>query len=179
MSKSLEIVLSGATLFLAMWIENPHLVHIIAHGIYIAVLAAVRMLGIIAAHWFLYSSVLALAYGIDRWYAAQQALAREWPSRDSAWGSDSGTSENAGSEGRRGSGSSWHQARARAWKKTERELRYAMLGLEPDAPNEAVKAAYRRMAKDLHPDTTGSRDRTLFQNLNEAYQEIKKERGMS
>lgn len=47
---------------------------------------------------------------------------------------------------------------------------YRLLGLTPDADAAAVKAAYRRRAKDLHPDRNpGAAARDAFQHLSDAY----------
>jgi curved DNA-binding protein CbpA len=44
---------------------------------------------------------------------------------------------------------------------------YAVLGVEPDAPLEALKAAYRREARLAHPDVGG--DEARMRELNEAW----------
>jgi curved DNA-binding protein CbpA len=59
----------------------------------------------------------------------------------------------------------------------ERTL-YSVLGVDPDAPNEVVKAAYRALAKQYHPDGngSGSQDSTAkFIELQEAYSVISDE----
>lgn len=54
---------------------------------------------------------------------------------------------------------------------------YAILGLEPDADTTAIKAAYRRLAKTLHPDAQGSTPSTeaqaRFQEVTAAYNLLK------
>jgi DnaJ-like protein len=50
---------------------------------------------------------------------------------------------------------------------------YALLGIEVDAAPEAVKTAYRRLARKFHPDHNQAPDATeKMQTLNEAYQRI-------
>ena len=62
---------------------------------------------------------------------------------------------------------------------------YKVLGVEPDASDEEVKKAYRKMAIKFHPDKVsqmgeeyqkGAKEK--FQKIQEAYEEIKKRRGM-
>jgi hypothetical protein len=50
---------------------------------------------------------------------------------------------------------------------------YETLQIERDADPEAIKLAYRRMARKLHPDVNSAKDATQqMQALNEAYQKI-------
>lgn len=62
---------------------------------------------------------------------------------------------------------------------------YRVLGLEPDATDEQVKKAYRKMVIKFHPDKVqqmgaeyqkGAKEK--FQKIQEAYEAIKKSRGM-
>jgi DnaJ like chaperone protein len=62
---------------------------------------------------------------------------------------------------------------------------YKVLGIEPDATDEEVKKAYRKMAIKFHPDKVaqmgeeyqkGAKEK--FQKIQEAYDEIKKRRDM-
>ena len=46
---------------------------------------------------------------------------------------------------------------------------YARLGLSPDCTPEEIKAAYRRLAKEWHPDISGPEGTQIFQAINEAY----------
>src|SRR6185312_4439679 len=46
---------------------------------------------------------------------------------------------------------------------------YAILGIDPAAPAEAVAAAFRRKARVLHPDVVGTGDIAAFLRLKEAY----------
>lgn len=47
---------------------------------------------------------------------------------------------------------------------------YKILGVQPDAPASVIKAAYRALAMDLHPDRNRSENATAqFQKLQEAY----------
>lgn len=65
------------------------------------------------------------------------------------------------------------------------ETAYKILEVEPNATNDEVKKAYRRLAVEYHPDKVaylGEEFRKAanekFQKLNEAYEKIKKERGI-
>ena len=49
---------------------------------------------------------------------------------------------------------------------------YRVLGLEPGASRDEVKAAYREKARELHPDRGGDAD--AFSRVNEAYQRLKR-----
>ncbi|WP_128903769.1 J domain-containing protein [Halorubrum amylolyticum] len=51
---------------------------------------------------------------------------------------------------------------------SEREA-YATLGLDPTADTEAIRSAYRKRAKRLHPDGEDG-DEAAFKELNEAYE---------
>ncbi len=62
---------------------------------------------------------------------------------------------------------------------------YKVLGIEPDATDEEVKKAYRKMAIKFHPDKVaqmgeeyqkGAKEK--FQKIQESYEAIKKRRGM-
>ena len=66
-----------------------------------------------------------------------------------------------------------------------REKKYEILGVEKSASNDEVKKAYRKMAVKYHPDKVahlGEEHRKAgkekFQKLNNAYDSIKKDRGM-
>jgi DnaJ like chaperone protein len=63
---------------------------------------------------------------------------------------------------------------------------YRILEIFPDAPDEEVKKAYRRMAVKFHPDKVNHLGEDIqkaakekFQQLNSAYQEIKKQRNLN
>jgi DnaJ like chaperone protein len=63
---------------------------------------------------------------------------------------------------------------------------YKILEISPDANNEEVKKAYRRMALKYHPDRVGHLGQEIqqaakvkFQELNAAYNAIKTERGIT
>lgn len=62
---------------------------------------------------------------------------------------------------------------------------YKILGVDPDASDEEVKKAYREMAKKNHPDLVSNLGEEVrraaekkFQEINAAYEAIKKQRGM-
>ena len=62
---------------------------------------------------------------------------------------------------------------------------YDILELTPDATNEDVKKAYRRLAIQYHPDKVAHLGEDIkktatekFQTLNTAYEEVRKQRGM-
>ncbi|HIE15575.1 MAG TPA: molecular chaperone DnaJ [Bacteroidales bacterium] len=62
---------------------------------------------------------------------------------------------------------------------------YKILGISPDASNDEVKKAYRRMAMKFHPDKVSFLNEKMkktaeekFKKVNEAYREIKKRRGI-
>lgn len=62
---------------------------------------------------------------------------------------------------------------------------YQALGIDKDAPDEAVKKAYRKMAVEHHPDKYSQMGeehqkaaKERFQKIQDAYETIKKERGL-
>lgn len=66
------------------------------------------------------------------------------------------------------------------------ESAYKILEINPDASNEEVKKAYKKMAIKYHPDKVSHlgedvqrQAKEKFQQLNAAYEQIKKERGMN
>lgn len=62
---------------------------------------------------------------------------------------------------------------------------YAALELKPEATDDQIKKAYRTMAKKYHPDTVANLGEDIkkkatekFRSVNEAYEELKKQRGL-
>lgn len=53
---------------------------------------------------------------------------------------------------------------------------YTALGIHPEAMDVVVKAAFRALAREYHPDTGTSPDPAKFQVASEAYDAIMKER---
>lgn len=47
---------------------------------------------------------------------------------------------------------------------------YGVLGVQPSATAEEIKSAYRRLAKDTHPDTSGGKSTDRFHRVSEAYE---------
>ncbi len=58
------------------------------------------------------------------------------------------------------------------------DLRYSVLSVHRDAPDSVVKAAYRALAFELHPDRNHGATSEKMKQLNAAYQSISKERGL-
>lgn len=58
-----------------------------------------------------------------------------------------------------------------------RRMPYAVLGVNPSAPDFIVKAAYKQYMKECHPDTDKS-DEDKAKKINNAYDAICKERGI-
>ena len=66
------------------------------------------------------------------------------------------------------------------------ESAYSVLGISPDATDDEVKSAYRRMAMKNHPDKVATLGPEVqkaaeekFKQVQQAYEAIKKERGLS
>lgn len=49
---------------------------------------------------------------------------------------------------------------------------YKILGLSPYCSQEDIKKAYRKLARDLHPDSCGKEDSSQFREVQEAYEAI-------
>jgi DnaJ like chaperone protein len=63
---------------------------------------------------------------------------------------------------------------------------YTILGVKPEASNDEIKKAYRKLAVKYHPDKVSylgedfkKSAQEKFQKINEAYEQIKKERGIN
>nr|MBP6701307.1 DnaJ domain-containing protein [Halioglobus sp.] len=51
---------------------------------------------------------------------------------------------------------------------------YQILGVDPDADDKTIKAAYRRLARKFHPDVSTEQDaEEKFKELAEAYEVLK------
>ena len=66
------------------------------------------------------------------------------------------------------------------------ESAYAVLGISPSATDDEVKSAYRKMAMKNHPDKVASLGPEVqkaaeekFRQIQDAYETIKRQRGMS
>ncbi len=57
-----------------------------------------------------------------------------------------------------------------------RRIPYMVLGVNPDAPDVVVKAAYKSLIRECHPDTNRP-DEEKAKRINSAYEAICKERG--
>jgi len=55
---------------------------------------------------------------------------------------------------------------------------YQTLGLDRDADDEVVKAAYRSLSRKYHPDSGKSPNADKMKQINSAWEAIKKERGL-
>lgn len=53
---------------------------------------------------------------------------------------------------------------------------YSMLALQPDAPDEVVKAAHKALSRKHHPDLEGG-STVMMKKINEAFETIKEHRG--
>lgn len=69
---------------------------------------------------------------------------------------------------------------------SDTHVAYSILGIGPDATNEEIKKAYRKMAVEYHPDKVSylgedvqKSAKEKFQKINEAYESLKKERGFN
>lgn len=68
---------------------------------------------------------------------------------------------------------------------SDTHVAYSILGISPEATNEEIKKAYRKMAVEYHPDKVSylgeevqKSAKEKFQKLTDAYESIKKERGL-
>jgi DnaJ like chaperone protein len=69
---------------------------------------------------------------------------------------------------------------------SDTHMAYSVLGLSPDASNEEIKKAYKKMAVQYHPDKVSYLGEDVqqdakekFQKINEAYENLKKQRGFA
>ena len=49
---------------------------------------------------------------------------------------------------------------------------YKILGLSPNCSQEDIKKAYRKLARNFHPDSCGGEDSSEFREVQEAYDVI-------
>ena len=70
-------------------------------------------------------------------------------------------------------------------KQVDRDWAYKSLEIDPNATDEEIKKAYRRMAKKYHPDLVNDLGEDVkksatekFRSINEAYESLKKQRGI-
>ena len=52
---------------------------------------------------------------------------------------------------------------------------YEILGVEPDASNDVIKSAYRKLARKYHPDIAGESGVEKFKEVTEAYETLSDE----
>jgi len=71
-------------------------------------------------------------------------------------------------------------------KQVDRDWAYKSLEIEPTATDDEIKKAYRKMAKKYHPDLVNELGEDVkksatekFRSINEAYESLKKQRGIS
>lgn len=67
--------------------------------------------------------------------------------------------------------------------KIENQSNYTILGINPNASNEEIKARYRELTKTFHPDMANSEEAKRefsrrFSEINAAYTQVKKERNI-
>jgi DnaJ like chaperone protein len=69
---------------------------------------------------------------------------------------------------------------------SDTHVAYSILGINPDASNDEIKKAYRKMAVEYHPDKVSYLGEDIqktakekFQKINQAYESLKKERGFN
>lgn len=80
--------------------------------------------------------------------------------------------------GRRGSVDDWREAFAARF--TDEEIKeylgentpWAILGIEVGSSEDVIKRAYRKKAREFHPDLHPGIDRIHMQRVNAAYQEL-------
>ena len=79
----------------------------------------------------------------------------------------------------------YRSKRATKREKHDTQSAYKVLGILPSATNDEVKAAYRKMALQHHPDRVATLGEDIrlaaekkFKEINEAKERIYKERGM-
>jgi len=72
------------------------------------------------------------------------------------------------------------------YKQVDRDWAYKSLEIEPTATDDEIKKAYRKMAKKYHPDLVNELGEDVkksatekFRSINEAYESLKKQRGIS
>lgn len=84
---------------------------------------------------------------------------------------DGGQSRDGGRGGRRSQPSGERPPRSDPGPSPDRRRAARVLGVEPDADDEAVRRAFRAKARELHPDAPGG-DEAAFKRVRAAYETL-------